>query len=146
MAKRGGGATRARGRSGSRSSRRGPADTAAGVNPPPAGGNAASHSRRNPDDHDHDHDRRCALCRREVDRTTVHHLVPRARGGNHGPKANLCPTCHQQLHAMFSVSTLADELHSVELLRAHPRVAGFLRWMSKQRGASFPVRRAKNRE
>lgn len=144
MARRGGGATRARGRS--RSSRRGPADTdtAAGINPPPAGRSAALYPRRNPDDRDHD--RRCALCRREVDRTTVHHLVPRARGGNHGPKANLCPTCHRQLHAMFSVATLADELYSVELLRAHPRVAGFLRWMSKQRGASFPVRRAKSRE
>ena len=142
MAKRGGGATRARGRTDSRSSRRGPADTPAGINPPSARRNAAPHPRRNPDDHD----RRCALCRREVDRITVHHLVPRARGGNHGPKANLCPTCHRQLHAMFSVATLADELHSVELLRAHPRVAGFLRWMSKQRGASFPVRRANNRE
>ena len=141
MAKRGGGATRARGRSRSRS-RRGPADTPAGINPPTPGRSATPYPRRNPDAGD----RRCALCRREVDRTTVHHLVPRARGGNHGPKANLCPTCHRQLHAMFSVATLADELHSVELLRAHPRVAGFLRWMSKQRGASFPVRRAKNRE
>ena len=146
MARRGGGATRARGRSGSRSARGGPADTAAGINRPPAtaGRSAAPHPRRNPDDGDRG--LRCALCRREVDRTTVHHLVPRARGGNHGPIANLCPTCHRQLHAMFSVATLADELHSVELLRAHPRVAGFLRWMRKQRGASFPVRRAKNRE
>ncbi len=88
----------------------------------------------------------CALCQRAVDRTTVHHLVPRARGGNHGPTAGLCPTCHRQLHAMFSVATLAEELHSIELLRANPRVAGFLRWMRKQRGASFSVRRARSRE
>lgn len=44
---------------------------------------------------------------------------------------------------MFSVTTLADELPSVDLLRSHPRVAGFLRWMRKQRGTRFQVRRAR---
>ncbi len=63
-----------------------------------------------------------------------------------GPTVGLCPTCHRQLHAMFSVTTLAEELHSIELLRANPRVAGFLRWMRKQRGASFSVRRARSRQ
>ena len=87
----------------------------------------------------------CALCQRDVDRVTVHHLVPRARGGNHGPTARMCPTCHRQVHAMFSVTTLAEELYSIELLRANPRVADFLRWMRKQRGASFSVRRARER-
>ncbi len=44
---------------------------------------------------------------------------------------------------MFSVATLAADLYSVELLRANPRVAAFLRWMRKQRGAAFRVRRAR---
>ena len=105
--------------------------------PTPTG--APTGSRSTPDDS-------CALCQRAVDRITVHHLVPRARGGNHGPTAGLCPTCHRQLHAMFSVATLAEGLHSIELLRANPRVAGFLRWMRKQRGTSFSVRRARSRE
>ena len=91
-------------------------------------------------------DGKCALCERVVERFTVHHLVPRARGGSHGPTARLCPTCHRQVHAMFSVTTLAEELYSVELLRANPRVASFLRWMRKQRGATFRVRRARERE
>jgi len=88
----------------------------------------------------------CDLCERAVDRFTVHHLIPRARGGNHGPTALLCPTCHRQVHAMFSVTTLAEEMYSVELLRRNPRVADFLRWMRKQRGASFRVRRSRERE
>ncbi len=87
----------------------------------------------------------CDLCERAVERFTVHHLVPRARGGNHGPTALLCPTCHRQVHAMFSVTTLAEELYSVELLRANRRVADFLRWMQKQRGTTFRVRRARER-
>jgi hypothetical protein len=46
---------------------------------------------------------------------------------------------------MFSVTTLAEELYSVELLRANRRVADFLRWMQKQRGTTFRVRRARER-
>ena len=80
-----------------------------------------------------------------VERFTVHHLVPRARGGNHGPTARFCSTCHRQVHAMFSETTLAEELYSVELLRANHRVAAFLTWMRKQRTATFRVRRARDR-
>lgn len=94
----------------------------------------------------HPDDSRCALCERAVERFTVHHLVPRARGGNHGPTARFCSTCHRQVHAMFSETTLAEELYSVELLRANPRVASFLNWMRKQRGAAFRVRRARERK
>ena len=99
------------------------------------------------------HDRRssgkcqnCELCRRDVERRTVHHLVPKARGGRFGPTALLCPTCHRQLHALFSETTLAQELHSIELLRANPQVNNYLRWMRKQKdGANFQVRRANQR-
>ena len=88
----------------------------------------------------------CELCLREAVRFTEHHLVPRSRGGKYGPKARLCPTCHRQLHAMFSEKTLANELNSVERLRKDPEFAGYLKWASKQKdGASFRVRRANSR-
>ena len=90
-------------------------------------------------------DESCALCDRAVDRTTVHHLIPRARGGSHGPTARFCPTCHRQVHALFSETTLAEELYSVARLRANPRIAAFLKWMQKQRGAAHRVRRARER-
>ena len=88
----------------------------------------------------------CELCLRESERFTIHHLVPRARGGRFGPKARLCPTCHRQLHALFSETTLAKELHSIELIRANPHMSDFLRWARRQKGpTSFRVRRAKDR-
>ena len=88
----------------------------------------------------------CELCKRESLRFTSHHLVPRSRGGKFGPQVKLCPTCHRQLHAMFSESTLAKELNSIEALRANPEFAGYLRWASHQKGPTgFRVRRAKNR-
>ena len=88
----------------------------------------------------------CELCKRESLRFTSHHLVPRSRGGKSGPRAMLCPTCHRQLHAMFSESTLARELHSIKLLEADPQVHAYLKWVRRQKGAAnFRVRRANNR-
>ncbi len=88
----------------------------------------------------------CELCGRDSVRFTEHHLVPRSRGGKSGPKARLCPTCHRQLHAMFSESTLAKELNSLASLRANPEVAGYLKWARRQKGAAnFRVRRANHR-
>ena len=88
----------------------------------------------------------CELCEREVGRLTGHHLVPKARGGKHGPQVLLCPTCHRQLHALFSEATLEKDLSTVEALKQRPQVSSFLAWMRKQKGpASFRVRRAKGR-
>lgn len=88
----------------------------------------------------------CELCLRAVDRYTVHHLVPRAAGGNHGPKAKLCPTCHRQLHALFSENTLAREFSSIEALRANEQVHSYLKWVRKQSGGvNFRVRRSNQR-
>ena len=88
----------------------------------------------------------CDLCEREVGRLTAHHLVPKARGGKHGPQARLCPTCHRQLHALFSEATLQRQLSTLEALKGHPQVAAFLTWMKKQQGpATFRVRRSKGR-
>ena len=89
---------------------------------------------------------KCELCQREVDRYTVHHLVPRAKGGRFGATAKLCPTCHRQLHALFSEATLAQELCSIDLLQANPQVSSYLTWVRKQKGSGgFKVRRANNR-
>ena len=88
----------------------------------------------------------CELCIRESSSYTVHHLVPRSRGGRFGPKARLCPTCHRQLHALFSEATLARELNSIEQIRANSEMTSYQRWARKQKGpTSFRVRRSNQR-
>jgi hypothetical protein len=88
----------------------------------------------------------CELCEREVERLTSHHLVPRLKGGKHGPQAKLCPTCHHQVHALFSEGTLTKQLNSIEALKAEPQVASYLSWVKKQSGsAQFRVWRWKGR-
>ena len=88
----------------------------------------------------------CELCMREAQRYTVHHLVPRAEGGKFGPTARLCATCHRQLHAMFTESTLARELNSLASIQSHSEMRKYLKWVRKQKhGVSFKVRRANGR-
>ena len=79
----------------------------------------------------------CELCDREVERLTNHHLVPRMKGGKYGPQARLCPTCHRQVHALFSEGTLAKSLNSIEALKADPQV-GKLSLMGQEAGGGAP--------
>ena len=88
----------------------------------------------------------CELCHRESASYTTHHLIPRTEGGRFGPKAKLCPTCHRQLHALFSEATLARELGTIDRIRANPEMSRYVKWVRKQKGlANFRVRRANHR-
>jgi len=83
----------------------------------------------------------CELCEREVERLTIHHLIPRQEDGGDGPRAEVCSACHRQLHVLFDNSTLARELNCVERLRDEPRMQRFLAWVRRQ----DPDRRVKVR-
>ena len=74
----------------------------------------------------------CDLCEREVDRLTVHHLIPKQKGGQDGPRAEVCPACHQQIHVLYDNARLARELSCVERLKDEPDMRRFLAWVRKQ--------------
>ncbi len=79
---------------------------------------------------------RCELCDRDCPQLTVHHLIPRqyARRKNLeiGPTIDLCAPCHKQIHTLFDNKRLAQELNSIERLRATPELDKFLGWIRKQ--------------
>jgi hypothetical protein len=88
----------------------------------------------------------CELCERDVERLTSHHLIPKLKGGKNGSQARLCPTCHRQVHALYSEGTLAKRLNSIPLLKADPQVANYVSWMQRQTAsANFRVRRSRGR-
>ncbi len=90
---------------------------------------------------------KCELCLREDLNYTIHHLIPRAKGGNHGPKARLCHTCHRQIHTLFTEGTLAKDLYSIELLKSNSKVNKFVKWIRKQkRTHDFRVRKSRTRQ
>lgn len=84
---------------------------------------------------DDDTDPICPLCLRPIPRAarqSLHHLVPRLKGGKGGPTVLLHQICHSEIHARFSEGELARELNTVEKLRAHPDLARFLTWVAKR--------------
>ena len=59
---------------------------------------------------------------------------------------DVCRPCHNNLHAHVSEKELADSYYTLELLRAHPDVDRFSKWIrNKPPGLRVPTRRAKRR-
>ncbi|MCA0964512.1 HNH endonuclease [Salipiger bermudensis] len=77
----------------------------------------------------------CPLCLRPIPREakqSLHHLVPKLKGGKGGPVVRLHQICHNEIHATFTEAELAREFNTPEALRAHPRMARFLDWVRKR--------------
>lgn len=75
----------------------------------------------------------CELCQRDVEKLTVHHLIPKQKKGTHGPKVDICSACHRQIHALFDNKRLAVELNTLEKLQTEPQMQKFLAWVKKQK-------------
>ncbi|MEO0752425.1 MAG: HNH endonuclease [Pseudomonadota bacterium] len=77
----------------------------------------------------------CPLCGRPIPpeaRQSLHHLIPKLKGGKGGPLVLLHQICHNEIHATLTETELARDYSTVEALRAHPRLAKFIRWVAKR--------------
>ena len=77
----------------------------------------------------------CPLCRRPIPRSarqSLHHLVPKLKGGKGGPTVLLHQICHDEIHATLTEAELARDYATPEALRAHPRLAKFVAWVARR--------------
>ena len=77
----------------------------------------------------------CPLCLRPIPETaksSLHHLVPKLKGGKGGPVIRVHQICHNEIHATLTEAELARDYDTPEKLRAHPRLAKFFAWVAKR--------------
>lgn len=77
----------------------------------------------------------CPLCLRPVPPgvpQSLHHLIPKLKGGKGGPVVLLHHLCHKEVHARFSETELARRFNTVEALRQSERLQPFLEWVAKR--------------
>ena len=91
----------------------------------------------------------CPLCGRPIPpeaKQSLHHLVPKLKGGKGGPVVLLHQICHNEIHATLTEAELARSYATIEALRAHPRLERFIRWVSRRPAGFYsktPGRRRK---
>ncbi|WP_461479032.1 HNH endonuclease family protein [Pararhodobacter aggregans] len=77
----------------------------------------------------------CPLCLRPIPPgvpQSLHHLVPKLKGGKGGPTVLLHAICHKEIHAALTEAELARDYATIEALRAHPRLARFIAWVARR--------------
>ena len=77
----------------------------------------------------------CPLCLRPIPvgvPQSLHHLVPKLKGGKGGPVVLLHDICHREIHATLTESELARAYRDMEALRGHPRLARFIDWVRRR--------------
>ena len=77
----------------------------------------------------------CPLCKRPIPPgvpQSLHHLIPKLKGGKGGPTILVHHICHKEIHATLSEAELARVYNTAEMLRSHPRLAKFFAWVAKR--------------
>lgn len=77
----------------------------------------------------------CPLCQRPIPREapqSLHHLIPKLKGGKGGPTVLLHDICHREIHATLTEAELARDFDTIAALRDHPRLAKFIAWVQRR--------------
>lgn len=77
----------------------------------------------------------CPLCLREIPQDvpqSIHHLIPKLKGGKSGPTVLLHHICHKEIHASLSEAELAQTYFTIDNLRTYPRLERFIKWVAKR--------------
>ncbi len=99
----------------------------------------------------------CDFCGRDVPKITMHHFIPKTRHKNKKNKKifsreevkqrtiPLCPSCHGNIHAIFSEKDLEMVYNTREALVSHPDILKFTNWVrNKPSDREFSTKKKDN--
>jgi len=77
----------------------------------------------------------CPLCLRPIPADvaqSLHHLIPKLKGGKGGPTVLLHHICHKEVHARFTEAELARSFQTIDAILGSDRLTGFLNWVARR--------------
>lgn len=79
----------------------------------------------------------CPICDRAIpdSQKDAHHLIPKSKGGK--TTEYLHRICHKQIHALFTEAELAHQYHHAQILREHPEMKKFIKWVMSKPDAFY---------
>lgn len=87
----------------------------------------------------------CELCDRNVSIITKHHLIPLQKGGKKFETLYLCPTCHQQIHALFTNRELATYFTTLASLKKDIKIIKYLKFIRNYPGDNhFTIKKSRH--
>ena len=77
----------------------------------------------------------CPLCVRPIPPDvpqSLHHLIPKSKGGRKSETVLLHEICHKEIHAALKESEIARNYATIAALKEQPRLAKFIEWVAKR--------------
>ncbi len=75
----------------------------------------------------------CPICDREMwndNSSDRHHFYPKCKGGKETEWVHR--VCHRKIHSIFTENELAKKYNNADLIREHPEIIKFIKWISKK--------------
>lgn len=84
---------------------------------------------------------KCQLCEREVQTTEFHHYFPGKKRRKNNDGIDVCKSCGDQIHLMFTNQQLRDYYHDLKSLKAGMNT--WLKWIKDKPDKHFCMRKKK---
>lgn len=76
----------------------------------------------------------CPVCDRDMYNAASsidkHHFVPKCKGGKTTELVHVI--CHRKIHSLFTEAQCANEYSDPDLVKTHPEIQKFIKWISKK--------------
>ena len=75
----------------------------------------------------------CPICDREMwegSSVDKHHFYPKCKGGKETELIH--KICHRKIHSIFTEKELAKTYNNAEMVKQHPDIVKFIKWVAKK--------------